>query len=176
MEKDLKLYAALVSCFCISQWNWLRTVNRPQSTEWGARCLSNAVDSWMRQNITRRVSRHRVPPPPTPPPPPPLTSTLCQPDTCIVHMTKFPRPFPLNFAYCKRSKTGGGNGLGTRLVIEYPQAVLPPSFGSLERYMRLNLTWAFQKLDKVVSRDHFFNLYLEAQRNVLKLFGNGTTV
>jgi len=30
-------------------------------------------------------------------------------------MMKFPRPSPSIFAYCKRSKTGGVEGLGTRL-------------------------------------------------------------
>ena len=30
-------------------------------------------------------------------------------------MTRSPRPSPSVFAYCKRSNTGGGNGLGTRL-------------------------------------------------------------
>ena len=29
---------------------------------------------------------------------------------------KFPRPSPSVFAYCKRSKTGGVEGLGTRLA------------------------------------------------------------
>ena len=32
------------------------------------------------------------------------------------HMTKSPNPPHSIFAYCKRSKTGGGNSLGTRLV------------------------------------------------------------
>ena len=31
------------------------------------------------------------------------------------HVMKFPRPSPSVFAYCKRSKTGGVEGLGTRL-------------------------------------------------------------
>jgi len=30
-------------------------------------------------------------------------------------VTRSPRPSPSVFAYCKRSNTGGGNGLGTRL-------------------------------------------------------------
>jgi len=32
------------------------------------------------------------------------------------HVMKFPRPSPSVFAYCKRSKTGGVEGLGMRLV------------------------------------------------------------
>ena len=38
---------------------------------------------------------------------------------CVVdHMVRNPRPSPSIFAYCKRSKTGGGEGLGTRLLGE----------------------------------------------------------
>ena len=44
----------------------------------------------------------------------PRVSTFCLPD--ITHVTRSPRPSPSVFAYCKRSNTGGGNGLGTRLV------------------------------------------------------------
>ena len=37
-------------------------------------------------------------------------------DACATdHMVRFTRPFPSVFAYCKRSKTGAGEGLGTRL-------------------------------------------------------------
>ena len=36
---------------------------------------------------------------------------LCLPD--IMHVTFSPRPSPSIFSYCKRSKTGGRNGLGT---------------------------------------------------------------
>jgi len=32
-----------------------------------------------------------------------------------VYITKTPRPSPSIFTYCKRSNTGGGNGMGTRL-------------------------------------------------------------
>ena len=32
------------------------------------------------------------------------------------HVVRFSRPFPSVFAYCKRSKTGAGEGLGTRLL------------------------------------------------------------
>ena len=39
----------------------------------------------------------------------------CLPD--VTHMTLSPRPSPSVFAYCKRPKTGGGNGLGTRLYL-----------------------------------------------------------
>ena len=38
----------------------------------------------------------------------------CLPD--VMHVTLPPRPSPLIFAYCKQTKAGGGNGLGTRLV------------------------------------------------------------
>ena len=33
----------------------------------------------------------------------------------VDHVMKFTRPSPSVFAYCKRSKTGGVEGLGTRL-------------------------------------------------------------
>ena len=36
--------------------------------------------------------------------------------SCAVdHVVRFARPSPSVFAYCKRSKTGAGEGLGTRL-------------------------------------------------------------
>jgi len=35
-------------------------------------------------------------------------------------VTRSPRPSPSIFAYCKRSNTGGGNSLGTRLEIDIP--------------------------------------------------------
>ena len=57
------------------------------------------------QDITRRTLRffvrHRPP--------------SCLPD--IKHVTLSPRPSPSVFAYCKQSKTGGGNSLGTRLQV-----------------------------------------------------------
>ena len=38
-------------------------------------------------------------------------------DGCATdHMMKFPMPSPSIIAYCKRSKTGGIEGLGTRLL------------------------------------------------------------
>ena len=40
--------------------------------------------------------------------------TTC--DACAAdHVVRFTRPSPSVFAYCKRSKTGAGEGLGTRL-------------------------------------------------------------
>ena len=45
----------------------------------------------------------------------PLMSTLCLPD--VMHVTISPRPPPSIFAYCKRLKTEGGNGLGMRLTL-----------------------------------------------------------
>ena len=44
---------------------------------------------------------------------PPSCLPLHLPD--VMHMTPSPRPSPSVFAYCKRSKTGGWNGLGMRL-------------------------------------------------------------
>ena len=41
-----------------------------------------------------------------------------------------PRPSPSVFAYCKRSKTGSGNGLGTSLVLCCVQCVLASFPGS----------------------------------------------
>ena len=35
----------------------------------------------------------------------------------MMHASYSPSPFPSVFAYCKRSKTGGGNSLGTRLGV-----------------------------------------------------------
>ena len=38
-------------------------------------------------------------------------------DACAAdHVVRFTRPSPSVFAYCKRSKTGAGEGLGTRLI------------------------------------------------------------
>ena len=37
----------------------------------------------------------------------------------VTHVTLSPRLSPSVFAYCKQSKTGGGNGLGTRLCLMY---------------------------------------------------------
>ena len=77
---------------------------------------TNCIDTvfWMLQfqvlgqNITRRTSRffirHR--------PPSCLPSRL--PD--VTHVTLSPRSSPSIFAYSMRSKAGGGNGLGTRLL------------------------------------------------------------
>ena len=42
---------------------------------------------------------------------PPLSTKV---DTDVIHMIKWTRPFPSVFAYCKRSKTGRWEGLGTR--------------------------------------------------------------
>jgi len=44
-------------------------------------------------------------------------SPVCLPSVYLTlpHVTTPPRPSPSVFAYCKRSKTGGGNSLGTRL-------------------------------------------------------------
>ena len=41
------------------------------------------------------------------------TSDACAAD----HVVRFTRPSPSVFAYCKRSKTGAGEGLGTRLGV-----------------------------------------------------------
>ena len=44
-----------------------------------------------------------------------LSMTIC--DTCAMdHVVRFTRPFPSAFAYRKRSKTGAGKDLGTRLA------------------------------------------------------------
>ena len=46
-----------------------------------------------------------------------ISVTTC--DACAAdHVVRFTRPSPSVFAYCKRSKTGAGEGLGTRLM--YP--------------------------------------------------------
>ena len=41
------------------------------------------------------------------------------PVSCANQKSLSPRPSPSVCAYCKRSKTGAGNGLGTRLHIAY---------------------------------------------------------
>jgi len=38
----------------------------------------------------------------------------CVPD--VMSCDQIPKAFPSVFAYCKRSNTGGGNGLGTRQI------------------------------------------------------------
>ena len=40
-------------------------------------------------------------------------------DTDVIHVIKWSRPSPSVFAYCKRSKTGRWEGLGTRLGVSY---------------------------------------------------------
>ena len=42
-------------------------------------------------------------------------SRTCDVMCAADHVVRNPRPSPSVFAYCKRSKTGGGKGLGTRL-------------------------------------------------------------
>ena len=61
---------------------------------------------------------------------PPRVSSLKPP---VLALTKSPRPPPSVFAYCKRSKTGSGSGLGTRLEVTAVGSVtvamtLPGSF------------------------------------------------
>ena len=46
--------------------------------------------------------------------PPSICLPSCLSD--VKDVTKSPRPSPFILAYCKQSKTGGGNGLGTRLL------------------------------------------------------------
>ena len=46
-----------------------------------------------------------------------ITST--EVDTDVIHVIKWTRPSPSVFAYCKRSKTGRWEGLGTRLGVSY---------------------------------------------------------
>ena len=45
---------------------------------------------------------------------------MCLPSVYLtsLHVTKSPRPSPSIFVYCKQSKTGGGNDLGTRVVYD----------------------------------------------------------
>ena len=45
------------------------------------------------------------------------TAPSCLPD--VMHVTLSPRPSPSVFSYCKRSKAGGGNSLGTRIASMY---------------------------------------------------------
>ena len=56
-----------------------------------------------------------------------LTPPVCLPFVHLtsLHVTRSPRPSPAVFAYCKRSNTGGGNGLGTRLDIFYDHVCKP---------------------------------------------------
>ena len=45
-----------------------------------------------------------------------IVVTTC--DTCAMdHVVRFTRPSPSVFAYCKQSRTGAVEGLGTRLVV-----------------------------------------------------------
>ena len=56
-----------------------------------------------------------------------LTPPVCLPFVHLMslHVTRSPRPSPAVFAYCKRSNTGSGNGLGTRLDIFYDHVCKP---------------------------------------------------
>ena len=46
-----------------------------------------------------------------------ISVTTC--DACAAdHVVRFTTPSPSVFAYCKQSKTGAGEGLGTRLGLE----------------------------------------------------------
>ena len=47
-------------------------------------------------------------------------SRTCDVMCAADHVVRFTRPSPSVFAYCKRSKTGAGEGLGTRLVLYSP--------------------------------------------------------
>ena len=52
-----------------------------------------------------------------------ISVTTC--DACAAdHMVRFTRPSPSVFVYSKQSKTGAGEGLGTRLVGMYPALLL----------------------------------------------------
>jgi len=88
---------------CIDQPRVYRTMNCIYTVFW---MLQSQV---LGQNITRRISRFFVR---HYPPPFCLPSRL--PD--VTHVTLSPRPSLSVFAHCKQSKTGGGNGLGTRLI------------------------------------------------------------
>ena len=45
-----------------------------------------------------------------------FVSRTCDVMCAADHVVRFTRPSPSDFAYCKRSKTGAGEGLGMRLV------------------------------------------------------------
>ena len=47
-------------------------------------------------------------------------SRTCDVMCAADHVVRFTRPSPSVFAYCKRSKTGAGEGLGTRLYSTAP--------------------------------------------------------
>ena len=68
------------------------------------------TQGWSTQSLWVTTIGHR--------PPSRLPSRLpsCLPD--VTHVTLSPSPSPSIFAYCKRSKTGGENGLGTRLLTD----------------------------------------------------------
>jgi len=55
------------------------------------------------------------------------TSPVCLPSVYLMslHVTKSPRPSPSIFTYWKRSNTGGGNSLGTRLYISCIYTKMP---------------------------------------------------
>ena len=57
--------------------------------------------------------------------------TTC--DACAAdHVVRFTSPSPSVFAYCKRSKTGAGEGLGTRL---YPSLYGGPFQDSMDSFL-----------------------------------------
>ena len=47
------------------------------------------------------------------------------------HVRRFPRPSPSVFAYWKRSKAGGVEGLGTRLLCNHVLALSAYNIGSV---------------------------------------------
>ena len=48
-------------------------------------------------------------------------------DGCAAyHVRRFPRPSPSVFAYWKRSKAGGVEGLGTRLIFSTSTTIVAP--------------------------------------------------
>jgi len=103
----------LVTCSYIRQGSPMRNLEALSNTislRAGGQSVSKAVSipsvvHSARDGSTRNGNFYcRAPPP------------ICLPSVYLtLHITKSPRPSPSIFAYCKRSNTGGGNGLGTRL-------------------------------------------------------------
>jgi len=67
-------------------------------------------------------------------------STICLPSVYLMssHMTRSPKAFPLIFAYCKQSNTGGGNGLGARLIsIDSQAKLMHDQVMTMQTYVRI---------------------------------------
>ena len=63
-------------------------------------------------------------------------STICLPD--VIAHDQISQAFSLIVAYCKQSNTGGGNGLGTRLIsIDSQAKLMHDQVMTMQTYVRI---------------------------------------